>query len=50
MVPKFFVVLAMAVFSSIASFWTLNDPKSIVVHVGNEEYITVDEIVLCARF
>ena len=40
----------MAIFSGIASFRATIDPRSFVVHVGEEEYVTIDESVLCGRF
>ena len=40
----------MEVFSGIASFKTTVDPRSFIIHVGDEEYITIDETVLCMRF
>ena len=40
----------MEVFSGIASFRTAADPRSFVIHVGDEEYVTIDETVLCMRF
>ena len=40
----------MEVFSGIASFRTATDPRSFIIHVGDEEYVTIDETVLCTRF
>ena len=40
----------MKVFSGIASFRTAADPRSFIIHVGDEEYVTIDETVLCTRF
>ena len=40
----------MEVFSGIASFRTAADPRSFIIHVGDEEYVTIDETVLCTRF
>ena len=40
----------MAVFSGIASFRTATDPRSFIIHVGDEEYVTIDETILCTRF
>ena len=40
----------MEVFSGIASFRTAADPRSFIIHVGDEEYVTIDETILCTRF
>ena len=40
----------MEVFLGIASFRTATDSRSFIIHVGDEEYITIDETVLCTRF
>ena len=40
----------MAVYSRIASFRTTTDPRSFIIHVGEEDYVTIDETVLCTRF
>ena len=40
----------MAIVSGVASFRSTSDPRAFIVHVGEEEYVTVDESVLCARF
>ena len=40
----------MEVFSGIASFRTAADPRSFIIHVGDEEYVTIDETILCMRF
>ena len=39
-----------AVFFGIMSFRTATNPRSFIIHVGDEEYITIDEIVLRTRF
>ena len=40
----------MAIFSGIASFRSASDPRAFIVLVGEEEYVTIDESVLCTRF
>ena len=40
----------MAVYSGIMSFRIATDPRSFIIHVGEEEYVIIDEIVLCTRF
>ena len=40
----------MAIVSRVASFRSASDLRAFIVHVGEEEYVTVDESVLCARF
>ena len=40
----------MEVFSGIALFRTVADPRSFIIHVGDEEYVTIDETILCTRF
>ena len=40
----------MEVFLGIASFRTKTDPRSFINHVGDKEYVTIDETVLCTRF
>ena len=40
----------MEVFSGIASFRTAGDPRSFIIHVGDEEYVTIDKTILCTRF
>ena len=40
----------MEVFSGISSFRTVTDPRSFIIHVGDEEYVTIDETILCMRF
>ena len=40
----------MEVFFGIASFRTATNPRSFIIHVGDEEYVTTDETVLCTRF
>ena len=44
------IALAMAVYSGLASFWSVIEPTPFIVIVGDEEYVTVDESVLCTRF
>ena len=39
-----------AVYLGLASFWSVIDLTPFIVLVGNEEYVTVDESVLCTRF
>ena len=41
---------AMAVYSGLASFRSVIEPTPFIVIVGDEEYVTVDESVLCTRF
>ena len=36
--------------SGIASFRIAVDPRSFIIHVGDEEYVTIDETILCTRF
>ena len=40
----------MVVYLGLASFWSVIDPTPFIVLVGDEEYVTVDESVLCTRF
>ena len=40
----------MEVFSGIASFKTTTDLRSFIIHIGDEEYVTIDETILCTRF
>ena len=40
----------MEVFSGIASFRTAVDLRLFIIHVGDEEYVTIDETILCTRF
>ena len=40
----------MAINSGVASFRSTSDPRAFIVHVGEEEYVTVDESILCTRF
>ena len=40
----------MEVFSGIASFRTAANPRSFIIDVGDEEYVTIDETILCTRF
>ena len=37
-------------FSEIASFRTAADPRLFIIHVGDKEYVTIDETILCTRF
>ena len=41
---------AMAVYSGLASFRSVIEPTPFIVIVGDEEYVTIDESVLCTRF
>ena len=40
----------MAIFSRISSFRTATYPRSFIIHIGEEEYVTIDESVLCTIF
>ena len=40
----------MAFHSRVASFQSTSDPRAFIVHVGEEDYVTVDESVICTRF
>ena len=40
----------MAIISRVTSFRSASDSRAFIVHVGEEEYLTVDESVLCTRF
>ena len=40
----------MAFYSGLASFQSVLEPTPFIVLVGDEEYVTVDESVLCTRF
>ena len=40
----------MAVYSGLASFRSVIEPTPFIVLIGDEEYITVDESILCTRF
>ena len=39
----------MEVFTGIASFRAANDSRPFIIHIG-EEYVAIDEVVLCTRF
>ena len=40
----------MAIISGVTSFRSASGLRAFIVHVGEEEYVTVDESVLCTRF
>ena len=40
----------MAVYSDLASFRSVIEATPFIVLIGNEEYVTIDESVLCTRF
>ena len=40
----------MEVFTGIASFRAANDSRSFIIHIREEDYVTIDEAVLCTRF
>ena len=40
----------MEVFTGIASFRAANNSRPFIIHIGEEEYVAIDEAVLCTRF
>ena len=40
----------MEVFTGIASFRVANNSRPFIIHIGEEEYVAIDEAVLCTRF
>ena len=40
----------MAFHSRVASFRSTSDPRAFIVHVGEEDYVTIDESIICSRF
>ena len=40
----------MAIYLGVASFRSASDPRSFFIHVGEEEYVTIDKNLFCTRF
>ena len=40
----------MEVFTGIASFRAANNSRPFIIDIGEEEYVAIDEVVLCTRF
>ena len=44
------LVVVIEFFTGIASFRAANDSRPFIIHIGEEEYVAIDEAVLCTRF